>query len=204
MNERSFTNRKNVATNKVPDKRTLILEATQRLLAQTGFHGLSMQMVAKEAGVAAGTIYRYFADKNDLLAQLHNHVLQHVANKISAGLSDSMSLRQRFEKIWLNTWQMVITNDDQLINRYQFDSLPRNESAEQRIWEKAVFSFLFELFEKGKEEGIFKELDTEVLVAIGIEPVVHLARKQVKGLIELDNGKRQSAMDACWDSVIRH
>ena len=28
--------------------------------------------------------------------------------------------------------------------------------------------------------------------------------RQVKGLIELDNGKRQSAMDACWDSVIRH
>ncbi|MFZ6043980.1 helix-turn-helix domain-containing protein, partial [Vibrio natriegens] len=40
------------------DKKTRILQATEKLLAMYGFHGLSMQMVAREAGVAAGTIYR--------------------------------------------------------------------------------------------------------------------------------------------------
>lgn len=58
MNERSFTSRMYMS-----DKKTQILEATEHLLAQHGFDRLSMQMVANEAGVAAGTIYRYFSDK---------------------------------------------------------------------------------------------------------------------------------------------
>ena len=40
------------------DKKERILTATEKLLATHGFHGLSMQMVAKEAQVATGNLYR--------------------------------------------------------------------------------------------------------------------------------------------------
>jgi TetR/AcrR family fatty acid metabolism transcriptional regulator len=47
-----------------------ILAAAVRVFARLGYHGSSMAVVAREAGVATGTIYLYFARKQDLLVTL--------------------------------------------------------------------------------------------------------------------------------------
>ena len=47
--------------------RTKILEATEKLLAERGFYGLSMKVLADTAGIVAGTIYRYFENKEMLM-----------------------------------------------------------------------------------------------------------------------------------------
>ncbi|WP_370598272.1 TetR/AcrR family transcriptional regulator [Plesiomonas shigelloides] len=54
------------------DTRQQILQATEVVLATHGFQGLSMHKVAREAGIATGTIYCHFKDKEDLLVQLCN------------------------------------------------------------------------------------------------------------------------------------
>jgi len=48
------------------DKRDDIVQAALELIAENGFHGAPMAMIADRAGVGAGTIYRYFENK-DLL-----------------------------------------------------------------------------------------------------------------------------------------
>ena len=45
-------------------------EALQ-MIVREGFDGLSMQKLARAAGVSPATIYIYFKDKEDLLLQLH-------------------------------------------------------------------------------------------------------------------------------------
>ncbi len=47
-----------------------ILEATERVLAQHGLTGASMQAIAREAGVAVGTLYNRFGDRDGLLRSL--------------------------------------------------------------------------------------------------------------------------------------
>ena len=58
MNERSFIDSETMSSNTAIDKHEQILTAAEKLIAESGFQGLSMQKLAKEAGVAAGTIYR--------------------------------------------------------------------------------------------------------------------------------------------------
>lgn len=53
-----------------PDKRELIMEAAERLFSWRRFHEITLDEVAREAGVGKGTIYLYFADKEDLFFQL--------------------------------------------------------------------------------------------------------------------------------------
>ena len=48
-------------------RRTQILDAAMRVFAQRGFHRSSIRDVAREAGVADGTIYNYFENKTALL-----------------------------------------------------------------------------------------------------------------------------------------
>ncbi|MDA8403839.1 MAG: helix-turn-helix domain containing protein, partial [Desulfobacteraceae bacterium] len=44
------------------DKRNNIILAAMTLIAEQGFYGTSMSMIAEKAGVGIGTIYRYFED----------------------------------------------------------------------------------------------------------------------------------------------
>jgi len=58
------------ALDEAPGKEDQILQAAVRVFAEHGYHGSSMATVAREAGVATGTIYLYFARKQDVLVTL--------------------------------------------------------------------------------------------------------------------------------------
>ena len=53
------------------DKREEIVRAALELIAENGFHGAPMAMIAERARVGAGTIYRYFENKDLLIAGLY-------------------------------------------------------------------------------------------------------------------------------------
>ena len=52
------------------DKRDRILDAAVRVFAKEGFHATKVSDIARAAGVADGTIYLYFASKEELLVSL--------------------------------------------------------------------------------------------------------------------------------------
>lgn len=78
------------------DKRLAIIESAETLIAELGFRGLSMHKLAQKAGVAAGTLYRYFDDKEHLLLEVRLHVSRRIAEAVQANVSDDMPLKQRF------------------------------------------------------------------------------------------------------------
>ena len=53
-------------------KRKDIMDAARRLFLQHGFHGTSMDALAKEAGVSKATLYSHFEDKDALYRALIN------------------------------------------------------------------------------------------------------------------------------------
>jgi TetR/AcrR family fatty acid metabolism transcriptional regulator len=58
----------------VKDFRTTeIVRAARRVIAEAGFDDASMERIAHEAGVAKGTIYLYFRNKEELLAHVAEH-----------------------------------------------------------------------------------------------------------------------------------
>src|SRR5436853_5889324 len=50
--------------------RNRILSAASRLMRERGAHGFSMDVLAKEAGVARATVYEHFRSKHTLLDEL--------------------------------------------------------------------------------------------------------------------------------------
>lgn len=56
-----------------PDKRQAILDASLMLFCDFGFHGTTMPAIARKAKVGAGTIYRYFESKEQLVNVLFRH-----------------------------------------------------------------------------------------------------------------------------------
>lgn len=79
-----------------------ILAAAARLFAEQGFSATSMNQVAEACGVAKPTIYHYFQDKQDLLAQIcdsHVHALLALVDEIKAlRLAPDAELRTLIER----------------------------------------------------------------------------------------------------------
>ncbi len=63
-------------------RRTELLVAAARLMERNGSEAVSMQAVAREAGVSVGLIYRYFSGKDDLLMAVIVDVLDALAAQV--------------------------------------------------------------------------------------------------------------------------
>jgi TetR/AcrR family fatty acid metabolism transcriptional regulator len=73
------------ATNRIEKnhKYHQILEAAVKVFARQGFHQSTVAQIAKEAGVADGTIYLYFKNKDDILVQFFNYKTKQVFDRFS-------------------------------------------------------------------------------------------------------------------------
>ncbi|WP_070964779.1 TetR/AcrR family transcriptional regulator [Vibrio sonorensis] len=186
------------------DKHQQIILAAEQLIAESGFHGLSMQKVANQAGVAAGTIYRYFSDKEHLLEEVRLHVSQQIADAVQLGVTSDMPLKQRYRTMWLNIWNLAGSNLATLSNRVQYESMPLGKCGTARDSERKMFAKVDQLFNEGKEQGLFKPLANEVLSGLSLEACVALARKHAHGLYHLDDASLEAAIEASWDAIIQH
>ncbi|EGQ8308540.1 TetR/AcrR family transcriptional regulator [Vibrio parahaemolyticus] len=190
--------------NPAVDKRDQILAAAEQLIAESGFQGLSMQKLANEAGVAVGTIYRYFSDKEHLLEEVRLNVAKRIASAVQAGVNGDMPLKERYRTMWLNIWNLAGSNLNAISNRVQYDSLPCTTRNKTWELERKMFAQVDRLFNQGKEEGVFKPLDNEVLSGLSFEASVALARKHALGFYQLDDDALEAAIEASWDAIIKH
>ena len=67
-------------------KRERILDAAVKVFAQEGFYNAKVSQIAHEAGVADGTIYLYFKNKDDLLISLFESRMERVTAELGAAL----------------------------------------------------------------------------------------------------------------------
>lgn len=196
MNERSF-----ILDSIMHNKHDLILRAAEKIIAAGGIQGLSMQQVANEAGVAAGTIYRYFKDKNELILELRRDVLAQVASAILAD-HDKGTLEQRFKRIWMKMHDYGKQRSPANLSYEQYAHLPESNTEEIRAIEMQLFEPLHRLFEEGKEQGLIQPLHPRALYAISMEPSMAMARAIRRGLIEYDAKDITLACDICWRAIL--
>lgn len=78
-----------MARDKGPDKRQRILDAALKVFAQRGFYNAKVSEIAKRAGVADGTIYLYFANKDDVLIQLFEDRMEYIISRLTQDLAKS-------------------------------------------------------------------------------------------------------------------
>src|SRR3954471_4491984 len=70
------------------DKRERILLAAEVVFGRHGFFAARVSEIAKEAGVADGTIYLYFKNKDDLLISLFEQRMKQVNDTLRAAVAD--------------------------------------------------------------------------------------------------------------------
>src|SRR5664280_1018528 len=92
------------------DKRDEIVRSALELIAEHGFHGAPMALIAERAGVAAGTIYRYFENKDVLINELYRDLEERIFPSLLDGYSLKQSIRERFLHVGAALLRYFINN----------------------------------------------------------------------------------------------
>ncbi|MES2512650.1 MAG: TetR/AcrR family transcriptional regulator [Bacteroidota bacterium] len=87
------------------DKQEEILKAALKLFVEFGFHGTPTSKIAKEAGVANGTLFHYYKTKNDLILALYTDIKTRLTEHIDSKASKNDSLKVAFKSLFINTLQ---------------------------------------------------------------------------------------------------
>ncbi|MEI9931236.1 MAG: helix-turn-helix domain-containing protein [Rhizomicrobium sp.] len=92
------------------DKRRLLLDAALDLFESRGFDGVAVSEIAKAAGVATGTVYVYFRDKEALVNALYRHWKTIYNDVVLAPLPQGLLVRDRFTTYWQRIMEFARTH----------------------------------------------------------------------------------------------
>ena len=87
---------KNSGKNTSSGKREIILQAATKVFANNGYFNSKVTDIAKEAGIADGTVYLYFKSKTEILHSLFDRAM---AEFISEGKSEIAEIEKADEKL---------------------------------------------------------------------------------------------------------
>jgi len=83
-------------------KENSVRKKALEMIVKEGFDGLSMQKLAKAAGVSPATIYIYFKHREDLIIQLAVEISHKVFKATFLNFDPSMKLREGLKVQWMN------------------------------------------------------------------------------------------------------
>jgi AcrR family transcriptional regulator len=182
------------------DKRAAVFAAALELIAEQGFTGAPMSQIAERADVGVGTIYRYFAGKDDLVNALYLDIKARFAVHTLRGHSDSMPVRETFTLLLRNTVRYLSDHPAELSFTEQYENSPIiTDATRQDIFR--MIGPIRELFERAREQNLLTELPIEVLLAIVHGAVRSLVKLQLSGAARLDDATLDTALDAIWGIV---
>lgn len=189
----------------ISEKRREILRAALELIAEHGFHGAPIASIAEQAGVGAGTIYRYFENKEVLINELFQELHDRICTGLLKGYAPDKSLRGRF--VHLSTALLRYFIDHPLDFRYleQYHNSPYGASfrRDRLLGSEGDGDLYRSLFEEGVTQQIVKNLPLVVLFALAFGPLLAVARDHILGFVELDESLIAQTVQACWDGIKR-
>ncbi|WP_145019388.1 TetR/AcrR family transcriptional regulator [Paenibacillus sp. Y412MC10] len=86
-------------TSRKLEKYELILDAALKVIAENGYHGSQISRIAKEAGVADGTIYLYFKNKEDILISLFQARLGNLVSMFNSSVKETNIADEALRKV---------------------------------------------------------------------------------------------------------
>jgi TetR/AcrR family fatty acid metabolism transcriptional regulator len=88
-----------VVKTSVPDKRGAILRAATSVFAEKGFFNAKVADIAKAAGVADGTVYLYFKNKDDVLHSIFDRAMDEFIADGRRELADLNTVEEKLRRI---------------------------------------------------------------------------------------------------------
>jgi TetR/AcrR family fatty acid metabolism transcriptional regulator len=172
-----------------------MLDAAARLFGSQRFHEVRIEDIAGEAGVGKGTIYRYFADKEELYMALLERSAKQFQECIQSLIAQEESPVAKLRAIVAGILEFF-DGQPHLLDLIQRAEVMRGPDFPWQQTRSVMYKLVTDVFEEGKERGEFviSDPDTAALLMLaGMRGVLRtgkrprrrdLAQKIVEGVLQ--------------------
>jgi AcrR family transcriptional regulator len=144
-------------------KREAILISASQLFVQRGYEHTSIADIAKEAGVAVGSVYRQFPDKVAILSALHFEMEHHLIDVMTTAWSSDLHYLDRFEPMF-GALMEALTRRHALLPLL---SVTKELVGQERYQPgKAMIAAIRKMYEMGVEVGELRSYPMDTLPSV--------------------------------------
>lgn len=135
-----------------------IIEAAVQVIAENGFHGSQVSKIAKAAGVADGTIYLYFKNKEDILVTVFQEKMGQFIEKIKEETERKTYADEKLYTL-IEMHFSQLSNNPHLAIVTQLELRQSNDELRRQINQvlKPYLNIIDQIVQEGMEQKLFRE-----------------------------------------------
>ena len=182
------------------DKKSAIMKAALKLLVNNGFDATPVSAIAREAGVAAGTIYIYFPNKQELIKELYLAEKEVFAKQAMSGVNLKGPIKEAIYRIWKNNIEHALKYPlgfrfyEQFVNSPQIDRLTREQGAR-------LVKPIIDQFERGKKEGVIRNMPNEMIQSHLFSPMISIMKSHQNDPEYLTREMIEFIFETSWRAI---
>lgn len=186
----------------VIDKRERILAAASDLIVKNGLQ-CSMAEIAQVAGVATGTLYIYFASKEEMVRGVYERLTAKVGSLLIVEYGPEVSHETRVRRYINDYIDLIWADPEQAILFEYLSNIPLLQPGELRSLFAPVTDFSAKIFIEALAAGVLRDFDPHVMSAYvggGIRNTLKWRRADGSPLTEAE---RRQIAEMCWSAIAR-
>lgn len=152
-----------------------IQDATMRVIARKGMAAATMQEIAEEAGVAKGTIYLYFRDRDELVERTFETAMEKLFARADEALDRDIPFEEKLRAV-MSAQLEFFSQNREFFRLYLSLRMPEGTPAQQRRQQRAChpryrqrIDKLSTVLKQAIERGELREMDPDRLALFIIE-----------------------------------
>ncbi|HOE17050.1 MAG TPA: TetR/AcrR family transcriptional regulator [Syntrophorhabdaceae bacterium] len=151
-------------------KRSNIQQAAKILFLEKKYSTITVDEIARQAGVTKRTLYFYYPSKLALFVHVIDEHLQQLHQHITRKARQNLPVLEVLAHVALAFFEFTKNNQKFMrlywtLDSEEFDGVIPAELLERiKIWTKAIFEEVGKIIEKGKRDGLISDLDTDLLI----------------------------------------
>ncbi len=177
------------------DRPARIRQALRALVADRGFHGASMQAVAKAAGVAAGTAYVHYGSKDELVIDAYRELKSQLSAAAVHEVDLALPPADRFLALWHNIHRFLADQPERARFLLQVDVSPYAAPAHDAVLDRHPDDPLAAAMDDVLD--LLVDLPPLVLFDLAVGPAIRLVASEV----QLDPAAVDRLARSCWRAV---
>jgi TetR/AcrR family transcriptional repressor of multidrug resistance operon len=189
----------NVQLVDIPEKKRAVLDSALMLFQNNGFHGAPMSLIAKNAGVATGTIYHYFESKDELIVELFKYINGQLRQVVLTDNNEGIAYKERFFQVWESIFNYYVQNPGVLMFLEQYLCSPYSNSTIEESERLPVIMAKF--FQEGIDGGYLKAIDVKYMRVAFFGSLRTTARRYLACENQFTADDQQKVAQLIWDGI---
>ena len=183
-----------------PDKRERILAAAAKLIVQNGLH-CSMSAIADEAGVATGSLYTYFASKEDLVRGVYSRIAETMTERLSVPATPGLSHATRIQH-YIAAYIDFVWEDALRARLFDYlDNTPLITEAEARLIFAPFVDHASVMLEEARRAGAVIDMPVRLMASFVRGAIRNTLKRRRTDPRPLSEHERSQIASMCWHAI---